>query len=123
MSGRKAKATSALQVGYAETHERTARAYCRCNSGHYFQGECCPFDGWSSTASRELAGTVESLAAKKQELSLAVLRKLGVSRATLERTIVVEFGCEASAFEAVSPRELVVNGEAMPLVKLGPSFK
>ena len=39
-----------------------ARAYCRCNSGHYFVGEYCPFDGWSSSASKELAAVSERLA-------------------------------------------------------------
>ena len=30
------------------------RAYCRCNSGHYFVGEYCPIDGWSSSVAKEL---------------------------------------------------------------------
>ena len=78
------------------------RAYCRCTSGHYFQGEICPFDGWSSAASRELAAAVERLDRHGQEISLVALRKAGVSQKTIARTVVVAFGSEASAFEALS---------------------
>jgi len=51
------------------------------------------------------------------------LRKAGVSQATLARTIVVAFGCSDSAFEAVSPLEYVVNGEAKAVRELDRSFK
>jgi hypothetical protein len=54
---------------------------------------------------------------------LEELRKAGVSAATLARTIVIEFGSSASAFDAVSPQEYVVNGQAQPLRKLSRSFK
>jgi len=105
------------------TDSSTARAYCRCNSGHYFQGVCCPYDGWSSAASRELAAAVERLAGEGQGLSLLALRKAGVSQETIERTIIVEFGSAASAFEALDPSGYVVNGEAQSVIKLGPNFK
>jgi len=101
----------------------TTRAYCRCNSGHYFSGQFCPFDGWSSPASRELTEAVERLGRCHRELSLEELRKAGVSQATLARTIVVAFGCSDSAFEAVSPLEYVVNGEAKAVRELDRSFK
>ncbi|SRR6266511_1819692 len=100
-----------------------ARAYCRCNSGHYFTGEHCPFDGWSSAASRELAAAVEQLNRQERVVSLEALRKAGASARTLARTIVVEFGCADSAFEAFSAREFVVNGEAKPPHMLSPAFK
>jgi hypothetical protein len=98
------------------------RAYCRCNSGHYFTGEYCPFDGWSSPASKELAEAVERLTKQERDLSLEELRKAGVSNNTLFRTIVVEFLSNSSAFEALSPDLCVVNGEAKALHKLGPFF-
>ena len=117
------KVSTGSPAGCANADGPTVRAYCRCNSGHYFQGEFCPFDGWSSAASKELATAVERLTGAGQELSLAALRKAGVSRETIERTVVVEFGSAASAFDALDPRGYVVNGEAKPLVKLGGSFK
>ncbi len=101
----------------------TAHAYCRCNSGHYFRGEFCPFDGWSSPASRELTKALEQLGRDHQNVSLEELRKAGVSQATLERTIVIEFGSCASAFEAVAPQEYVVHGEAKSVRQLDRSFK
>ena len=101
----------------------TTRAYCRCNSGHYFVGEFCPFDGWSSKASRELTAAVKKLTAKKQVVSLKALREAGVSTNTLARCIVVEFGLSASAFEAIAPDICVVDGEAHSLCELDASFK
>src|SRR5262245_49449855 len=101
----------------------TAHAYCRCNSGHYFVGEFCPFDGWSSPASRELTKAIQQLADAPREVSLEALRKAGVSQATLERTIVIEFGSDASAFEAVAPKEYIVHGEAKSVRQLDRSFK
>ena len=100
----------------------TIRAYSRCNSGHYFQGEFCPFDGWSSHASRELTAALKDLARSGRTISLEELRRAGVSEATLARTVVIEFGSGASVFEAVSPESYVVNGETMPLRDLDESF-
>jgi hypothetical protein len=101
----------------------TAYAYCRCNSGHYFSGEFCPFDGWSSPASRELSRAIEQLARSQHPVSLEELRKAGVSQATLERTIVIEFGSSTSVFDAVAPQEFVVHGEAKSVRQLDRSFK
>jgi hypothetical protein len=95
-----------------------ARAYCRCNSGHYFQGSHCPFDGWSSPESAELAEAVARLRAKGGSLSVDLLSEAGVSEATLARTIVIEFGCAASAFEAIAPEGLIVDGAWRPLLTL-----
>ncbi len=122
-SKRSARASSGSRVGSENADQPISRAYCRCNSGHYFQGEFCPFDGWSSAASRELAAAVERLVGEGQELTLVTLRKAGVSRETIERTMVIAFGCAASAFEALDPRMYVVDGQAKPVVKLGPGFK
>jgi hypothetical protein len=101
----------------------TTRAYCRCNSGHYFSGESCPYDGWSSPASRELTEAVARLAKSGKELSIDELRNLGVSSETLWRTILVSFGVGASIFEAFSPDTYVVNGKTKPPQKLGLGFK
>ena len=57
-----------------------------------------------------------------RELSIAELRKIGVSQATLARTIVVEFGGEDAAFEAPAPAGYVIDGEWRPLNCLGERF-
>jgi hypothetical protein len=101
----------------------TTRVYYRCNSGHYFSGASCPYDGWSSRASRELTAAAARLDKEGKNLSIAELRMLGVSSATLSRTIIVSFGSEASVFEVVAPGTYVVMGETKPPLKLGPGFK
>lgn len=85
------------------------KAYCRCNSGHYFVGESCPLDGWSSAASTELTNAVERIINSEQKISVAALREVGVSEATLKRTVVVEFGSDTAVFDAISPDGYFVN--------------
>src|SRR5436190_4301668 len=99
-----------------------ARAYCRCNGGDYFVGTMCPMDGWSSPASVELADAVDRLARAGRRLSIEDLRATGVSEATLARTIVIDFGSAASAFDALTPRGYFVAGTWKPLHELGLAF-
>jgi hypothetical protein len=99
------------------------QAYCRCNSGHYFEGEFCPFDGWSSAASTELTAVVKELNHAGKSLSLAELRRMNVSPATLLRTLIIEFGSQDSAFEALAPEQLVVDGQAQDILQLDTNFK
>ena len=98
------------------------RAYTRCNSGHYFMGEFCPFDGWSSPASRELTDILKLLARSRQQVSLEALQKAGLSETAVARTVVISFGSDSSAFEAISPDYYVVNGESIPVSKLDEAF-
>ena len=51
------------------------RAYCRCNSGHYFVGEYCPIDGWSSPITKELVQATQRVTAAGQTLSVPALRQ------------------------------------------------
>jgi hypothetical protein len=99
------------------------QAYCRCNNGHYFVGEYCPIDGWSSPASKELVEGVKRLIGTGQEISLAELRRAGVSEDALRRSVVIEFGASESAFDALSPEGYVIKGEWKPLRRLDAPFK
>lgn len=99
------------------------RAHFRCNSGHYFSGGYCQLEGWSSTASKQLAEVVERLAASRRDPSLAELRRAGLDSAALQRTIVVQFGAEGSIFEALAPEGYVIDGEWRPLDELDGQFK
>ena|SRR6266851_3945291 len=101
----------------------TQRVYCRCNSGHYFIGEFCPFDGWSSPASRALANACERLEETHQEVSLEAFKKVGVGQDALQRTILITFGSDESVFEAVAAQVLVVDGQAKSPRRLSRNFK
>ena len=83
--------------------------YIRCNSGHYFVGEVCPLDGWSSAESRELVIAVRAMG--REATTIAQLREHGLSEAALRRTIIVEFGDSNSAVEAISPEGYFVDGQ------------
>lgn len=106
---------------FAEGHEMI-RAYCRCNSGHYFTGEFCPLDGWSSLASKELNNAAEQIAGLNRELSSAELRKVGVCESTLERIILIDFGTNPAVFDAISPDGYFINNEFVKLQKLDQRF-
>ena len=99
------------------------QAYCRCNNGHYFVGEYCPIDGWSSAASKELVEGVKRLIGTGQEISLAELHRAGVSEEALRQAVVIEFGASESAFDALSPEGYVIKGEWKPLRQLDAPFK
>lgn len=98
------------------------RAYCRYNSGHYFVGEYCPIDGWSSPASKELVQVIKRVTASGQEPSLRALREAGLSEAAIQRIIVIEFGTDACAFDAIAPEGYVVCGVWKPLTALDEHF-
>src|SRR5688572_21015158 len=99
------------------------QAYCRCNNGHYFVGEYCPIDGWSSPASKASVEEVTRLIGTGQEISLAELRRAGVSEDALRRAVVIEFGASESALDALSPEGYVINGEWKPLRRLDAPLK
>ena len=98
------------------------RAYCRCNSGHYFVGEYCPIDGWSSPIAKELVKATQRVTAAGQALSVQALRQAGLSEAAAQRTMVIEFGTDACVFDAIVPEGLVIHGTWKPLAALDESF-
>ena len=98
------------------------RAYCRCNSGHYFVGAYCPIDGWSSPLAKELVQATKRVTASGQALSVHALCQAGLSEAAAQRTVVIEFGTEACVFDAIVPEGLVIHGTWKPLAALDESF-
>jgi hypothetical protein len=87
------------------------KAYWRCNSAHYYSSLHCPFDGWTFDGCKELIVAVESLAGRKEALSIEALALEGASANAISRTIVVEFGSDLAAFDAVSAEEYLVDGK------------
>lgn len=98
------------------------RVYCRCNSGHYFTGGCCPIDGWSSEDTDAVFVAAEELLRSDLTPSLDELRRSGLSEQAIARTIVVEFGSGDSAFDAVAPEGYVIQGRWHPLMELSPAY-
>ena len=101
----------------------TVRAYCRCNGGDYFQGESCPIDGWHSPQSLELAKLVRGLRDSGREPRMEELCRAGISEATRARTVVIEFGADESAFDAMTPLGYVIDGAWQELRKSDSRFQ
>ena len=66
-------------------------------------------------------------ALRVEDISLNIARAAqphvpGLSEAAAQRTIVIEFGTDACAFDAVSPEGFVIHGEWKPLTTLDAPF-
>jgi hypothetical protein len=92
--------------------------FCRCNSGHFFQGEFCPFDGWSSPETKRIAEVVSLLAKCDLLPTIQKLRKMGLNESCLKRVIIIEFGDPTCVVDAISPDSYVINGKGYELIKL-----
>ena len=95
-----------------------SQAYIRCNEGHYFVGEHCPFDGWSSKESKQLAEISKKLTSEGKKLTLKELKENAVSNETLSRTIIVDFGEGNFVFDAFSPDGFMIAGKYLRLPEL-----
>src|SRR5258706_2717525 len=74
--------------------------FSRCNSGHYFVGERCPFDGWTSSAAIDIARATTALRATGSPPSIEGLRAVGAHEDSIARCIIIEFGSDRSSFDA-----------------------
>lgn len=82
--------------------------YIRCNGGHYFRSRlACPFDGWSCDGLARAAELFERLGKEPNGATVERLREGGVPDALLGRLLIVEFGNEASAFDAIVPERYI----------------
>jgi hypothetical protein len=96
------------------------RVYFRCNSGHYFEGGVCPWDGWSLPGAERLASEANRLLTAGVEVSIQSLADTGISHDVLDRTVVIDFGSSDSVFDALVPciyligQKEVVMKEAHP---------
>jgi len=70
----------------------------------------------------ELEQACRRLEAAGRPLSLAALLEAGVSRSSLCRIVVIEFGSEAASFDALAPQGYVVDGVWNPLEELEDAF-
>ena len=87
------------------------RAYCRCIRDHYFTGQVCFLDGWSAASAVELDAALRHFSGSGDELSVERPREAGVSEASLDRIVIVEFGPRATVFDLLSPEGYVIDGK------------
>src|SRR3712207_4484020 len=97
--------------------------YFRCNSGHYFETQHCPWDGWTHPDFASVLAAKEELLGQGCELTIEALRQAGLLENALHRIILVEFGNAESRFEALAPEYCMVDGKSYPLHKLDQRFK
>jgi hypothetical protein len=82
------------------------RLYFRCTGGDFHDSVVCPFDGWSAPYANDIVSTAARLMSTGESLSIEQLRRSGISDAALHWVVVVDFGDERSAFDALSPDQL-----------------
>lgn len=85
--------------------------YFRCNSGHYFSTEYCPFDGWTHPRFSQVIEISSKLKTEGKPISIEILKLRGISDSVLSRIILIEFGSNKSRFEALSPDGYLVDGK------------
>lgn len=83
--------------------------YLRCNDGHLFLGETCPFDAWGSPETVQLNELIKRI--DPNEYSIDRFRAEGVNDELLRRVMVAEFGDERAVFDGLAPEYYVVDGK------------
>jgi hypothetical protein len=98
------------------------RVFMRCNSGHYFAGPVpsCPLDGWSCSETNLIFKAAQRLSAAGVMPTIERLRAEDISQEALDRTIIIQFGSDASAFEALAPEGYIL-GEAWRSITAAPA--
>src|SRR5262249_734145 len=103
----------AVWVSWTHPHRgvQVKYLYIRCNGGHYYRSRiACPFDGWSCDGLAQATTIFDQLAATERGPSVERLREKGVPDAVLNRLVILEFGNDASAFEALAPERYIHQG-------------
>jgi hypothetical protein len=90
------------------------RLYFRCNGGHYFRSApACPFDGWSCDGLQHAIDGFDALNASGAWPTVAALEAKGVLPDVIERILLIEFGKESSAFDALVPERFLPGGREL----------
>ena len=97
------------------------RLYLRCNDGHMFLGESCPFDGWGSPDTAKLARFLASEG--NGSLTVDGLRRAGFSDDLLRRVLIIEFGDEDAVFQGIAPEYYFINGALVHRDDVDPVFR
>jgi hypothetical protein len=98
------------------------KALIRCNEGHYFDSEHCPFDGWSSLDSKRFKEIITSIHDDGSIISFEELKKRGAPGSVTSRMIIIDFGESNFLFDAFSADGYFINGEHFTLQDLAEDF-
>jgi len=90
------------------------KLFFRCNGGHYFQGTSCPFDGWSMDGLAGVVAVFQRMTAAGLVIDLRSLLAPEVSSELKRRVLLIEFGDDAAAFQALAPERYIHGGEELP---------
>ena len=93
------------------------KLYWRCNGGDYISSteKHCPWDGWTSPEIEELCSVADAFAKEGKVPSITELKEAKISDKALQRVIVIEFGDDRAAFDALMPKAYVHNGKALKI--------
>jgi hypothetical protein len=97
--------------------------YFRCNSGHFFSGELCPWDGWSHPEVWKVLELSRRFATEGTAVSILNLRAAGVKEDAIKRIVIVEFGDPDAVIEGIYPKQVVVKGRVSNPIDLDSRFK
>ena len=95
------------------------RLYFRCNSGHYFHGTNCPWDGWTMDGVQAAFELFARLEPHEAAVGLEALGPLDPSPELSRRMMIIEFGDEAAAVDAICPDRYMHNGEVVLWHEIG----
>jgi hypothetical protein len=96
------------------------KVYFRCNSGHYFDSAHCPFDDWTTGEFAEIAAVAGRLG---DDVSIDRLQDQGIPAHALGRVLIIDFGSDASVFQAMDPAGYIVAGKWTPIGSAGADLR
>jgi len=99
------------------------KLFLRCNSGHFFTSDVCPWDGWSHPSFKLAIETFNRLELEGKPVSIESLRNAGLDEEALQRVVILEFGDPQVALDGIYPKQVMVNGRLVNPSDLDWRFK
>ena len=72
---------------------------------------------------KQLVQTIEELGKSGELLSIAVLKRNGITQDVLDRVIVIDFGNERSSFDGFEPSAYFIAGRTVRLDEAGRDYR
>lgn len=90
-----------------------ARLFFRCSGGHYFQGNSCPFDGWTHDGIGPALQRFLELASADIPQGFDLIEELAPISDLRRRMLIVEFGDNEAEFQALAPDRYIYQGQEL----------